>query len=284
MAEIFITGISGLIGAALDERLRADGHSITGSARPENRAKVQQRMPDARIVGHTLGDPIDVSGAGAVIHCAHDFTKGHRRQNVEGTQRIVEGSGKAHHVFLSSYSAHGGAKSEYGAVKLELERWFLARGQTIVRAGLVIGPGGLFLRLRRSIERSPVLPMLDGGRKRVAVIAIADLCGAISAIVAGGERGAFNLANAGLVTMAEIVEAIERAADKHPFHVPIPAKWLLFPLAIAETLRLPLPVTRENVKGYIANDAGGFASDLLRFVPAPQTLAQMIESSDAARR
>jgi nucleoside-diphosphate-sugar epimerase len=277
--NVVVTGVTGLIGRALALRLVELGHRVRGTTRSG------ASIPGVELVRHTLGGPIDpaiFAGAEAIVHCAHDFAPGHRRENVEGTIALDDGAraaGAVRRVFLSSYSAHSGASSEYASVKLALERHMLAQGAIVARAGLVIGPGGLFARLARTIERLPVLPLLDGGRKVIAVVAIADLVAAVCALVASGEPGAVNLASAERVTLLDLVREIEHARRRSPLHLPVPGKLLLRPLAFAERLGLRLPITQENLKGYLANDADIFASDLSRFVARPATLRAMIDRS-----
>src|ERR1700723_1472322 len=93
--RIFITGIGGFLGSALAEHLAARGHEVRGSRRSEMQ----------------LGGPFEASvfaGMEVVIHCAHDFTPGARRKNVDGTRAWFDAAaaqGARLQVLLSSYSA-----------------------------------------------------------------------------------------------------------------------------------------------------------------------------------
>ena len=181
--RIFITGVGGFLGGALAAHLAARGHEVRGSRHSEMQ----------------LGGAFDASvfgGMELVIHCAHDFTSGSRRKNVEGTRAWFDAAaalGARLQVLVSSYSARPDADSEYGRTKFEMEGMFHSGVQTILRPGLVIGDGGLYRKQRAALLRMPVVPVIGDGSQPVAVIHIQHFLDAATVVIEGERTGAFNL-------------------------------------------------------------------------------------------
>jgi uncharacterized protein (TIGR01777 family) len=82
--RIAITGASGLIGTALQERLRADGHEVVPIVRREG-------VPASIFWDPARGrlDPRDLEGLDAVVHLAGESI-GDRRWNAEHKRRVLE--------------------------------------------------------------------------------------------------------------------------------------------------------------------------------------------------
>ena len=131
-----------------------------------------------------------------VVHLAYDRKAG-IELNVEGVKRVfaaAAAAGVSRQIFVSSYSARPDALSEYGRLKYLLETFFLERGQTIVRPGLVIGNGGLFGRNMEQILHTPLMPLLNAGSDLLPVVAVEDLVTAMTTLL-HREPGAYNLFN-----------------------------------------------------------------------------------------
>ncbi|HVX65421.1 MAG TPA: NAD(P)-dependent oxidoreductase, partial [Bryobacteraceae bacterium] len=187
--KIFITGAGGFLGSRIGERCAARGHAVASTSRTA-------RGPQVR--AWKLGEPFDAAwaaGSDVMIHCAYDRAESEAR-NIEGTETAAaagEQAGVPRQIFLSSYSARPDAAEPYGRIKYSLEKWFLERGYTVVRPGLVAGDGGLFARNVRQILRTPVLPLVNGGRDLIPLVSLEDFLAAMSALVDCGGRGAYNL-------------------------------------------------------------------------------------------
>jgi nucleoside-diphosphate-sugar epimerase len=127
-----------------------------------------------------------------------------------------------HRVLVSSHSARPDAVSEYGISKYRMERLYLDEEETVVRPGLVLGAGGSFGRRLAAMRKSPVIPLVDGGRDTVPVLAVSDFCEAMVGIVEGRRRGSWNLFNQGEPTMREIVDLVLRIEGRRAWVVPVP--------------------------------------------------------------
>jgi nucleoside-diphosphate-sugar epimerase len=118
--RVFITGLNGFVSARLADRLAAAGHKVTGSSRTSS------SLPGARV--WSLGDPPDESmfkKIDVLIHCAHDFARGAKHRNIDGTLALANAARRAgvgRQIFVSSLSARGDARSDYGRAKYQTER------------------------------------------------------------------------------------------------------------------------------------------------------------------
>jgi nucleoside-diphosphate-sugar epimerase len=286
MKTVLITGVNGFIGSHLAEDLAKRGHRVVGSTSHEAGLRVATPGVEHKVV-LPLGGPWDpgiVRGVEAVIHSAWDVHAGAVRDNIAGTRRLVEAAeaaGAAHQVFISTYSAHRAAVSDYGKSKLEVQEYVLARGHAAVRPGLVIGPGGMFQRLADTLARHRVIPLVDGGRGKAPIIAIADFLQALAVIVERRLTGLFNLYNPDVVTLKDVMLEIRTAARRHSLLVPVPSGLLLGPVWLLGRLRVHLPITVDNLRGLRANVNVQERSDLPTFVPRPLSLAEMVRAASS---
>jgi len=265
--RILITGANGFLGSSLARCLLDAGHKVSGSVRAGSRQPAG-RIGIDEIGVLELGRPFDKDlfrQRDVVIHCAHDFSPGSVARNVDGTRAIYEAArdaGVVQQAFLGSYSARRDSPVDYGRIKYELETFFLAAGQVVIRPGLVIGNGGLFGRNMRKILASPVIPLPDGGRDRVPIIGIVDFLVATRLIIESGKPGAYNLFCDELVTLRELTEAVNRHAGHRAMCIGIPCSWVVFFLTAMQKLGLRFPVDVNNLKALKNTQPRIYASDL----------------------
>ncbi len=267
--KVFITGLNGFIAGNLARWLVERGYVVTGTSRSRN-----ERF---RAITWRLGDPVDgaaLADVDAVIHAAHDFTPGAMDSNIKGTLAMEEaasGGGIRRQILVSSLSARPDAVSEYGRTKLAEEQHFIRHNHTIVRPGTVLGKGGLFGKIVKMMENLPVLPLLDGGRARMAVIGVHDLCRALESILQIHETKQHNLYYEDMPTLRELLRQLGTILNRKALFVPIPAALLLGPLSVLRYLRIRVPLDVDNLKGYIVNLAPYHPTDLSAVLPQPST-------------
>lgn len=239
--------------------------------------------------------PSEFAGIDVVLHCA--FVRHGRdapdsnRINTEGTLALAAAArtAGARFVFFSTMSAHEAAESHYGRHKLALEGLLDPARDTVVRPGLVIGEGGgLFDTIRTFVTKSRFVPLIGGGRQPVQTLAIEDLCAMIAILLERGLAGRILLSERNAVTMRDLYEGIARVAGTSPRLVSIPMGPMDLALRITEALRLPLPVTRENLLGLKHLRAFDVGPDLARlgYEPASfaQTMARLAARAGAGER
>lgn len=281
--NVFVTGVNGFLGTHLARHWSALGHQVYGAARnwPNPGAK---RCLSRCIAFDLAGDPrpSDLAGADVAVHLAYD-RKASIESNVAGVQRVFAAAAAAgipRQIFVSSYSARPDAVSEYGRLKYQLEGYFLERGHTIVRPGLVIGNGGLFGRNMEKILKTPVMPLLDGGIDLIPLVAMEDHARAMTLLLQR-EPGAYNLFNRELVPMRQLVMAVNHAGHHRAIYFNIPLNWAIGALSWASKLGLRLPIDLDNLRGLKQNQKCPHASNLEALIPACRSFENMIQSAVA---
>jgi len=286
--KLFLTGANGFLGSHLVRHWCSAGHNVSGTYYPSYPGGANLAATGARMVPFSLADdfpPEELLDQDVVLHLAYD--RGASVEvNAAGTWRVFEaarGRGVPRQIFFSSYSARPNAASEYGRLKYELEERFLKAGECVVRPGLVIGYGGLFGRNMETILRSPVMPLLDGGRLLLPLIGIGDLVAGMSALL-GGRVGAFNLFHPELVTMRRLIEAVNRAAGHRTIYLTIPHTVAAGALKVARVLPVRVPVDGDNLRALKQNQAAIHVSDLPELLDKFQSIDEIIAGAVEARR
>jgi len=286
MSTFFITGVTGFVGSALAATLAARGHRVIGSAQSDARRAIQTPGVDHKVVLRLEDDvdPAVARGVDGVVHCAWDIRPGSGDADVRGTQRLADtfsAAGTRHQLFISTYSAHPRAVTEYGVTKFAVQRYMLDRGHAVARLGLIIGAGGIYARMSRTLAQHRLVPLIDGGRQKVPVLAIGDLTLALAAILEERLTGSFNLFNREAVPLRDLLTEIRSAVNSRSVLVPVPSGLLVGPLWFARAIGVKLPLDVDNVRALRANDGAATGSDLLRFVPRPRTLTEMVQHAAA---
>lgn len=288
--KILITGSSGFLGSHLGEFLHSLGHEVVGGLRGGDRKPSASAQISQFYVVNLEGemDEKAFDGTDLVVHCIHDPSVGALRKNIEGTKKIAEmarGRGVKKQLFVSSYSANPQAQSEYGKSKYQLEQYFLSQDHSLVRPGLILGKGGIFLRLFRMVQKYPLLPLVDGGKDKVPVIDIQtfqkSFTKVLEKIFSPEKRpmGEYNLFSKELVPLREIVFSIRKALNRRVLLVPLPSILLIPPLLLCQFLRIPLPINLENLRGLKINQRQIHQSNLFELLGWEPTSQEMMEKA-----
>ena len=121
----------------------------------------------------------------------------------------------------------------------------------IIRSGLVIGESGdsLYHRMCEMVRSSKVIPLFGGGHQPIQTVRVEDLCRAIQAALEKNLAGLFTLADPTVLEMQQLLRGIARRLGKRPIFVPFPMAPALVALKLIEAMRLPFPVSSENLIG-----------------------------------
>jgi nucleoside-diphosphate-sugar epimerase len=268
---VAVTGAGGFVGRHLCRHFLARGCTVRGLVRDPGRAAHLE--PGVELFECDLPDRIDAAGFDGVevlIHCAYTSRfvslAEARRVNEDGSARVLAASREAgvkRFVFVSSTSAHPQARSYYGKSKLAVEGRLDPTRDLIIRPGLVLGAdGGLFQRLVASLRRSGVLPLFGGGRQPVQTVHIDDLCVAMERAVERRLTGPYVVAEPRGLPLRELLQLTAQKLGRRAIPVPLPASPVLACLRITEALRIPLPISSENVLGALSLREQPSADDL----------------------
>lgn len=276
--KVFITGLRGFVGYAVASHLTTLGHDVAGSATQD----ITPLPGVSRISILRLGESFDgtiFEGVDALVHCANAVGANSYQTNVQGTLQVAEEAarrGVTYQLFVSSFSAHEGATSDYGRAKHEVQERMLQAGHAAIRPGLVIGPGGLFARIAKAVTASPILPLPDG---HTTVIAIDDLAAAVARLVTERRRGLFELYLPAPVRLPEIAREIARATSSRTLVVPVPLWAGSLGARLMASLHPRFKPIEENLRGFRDNQNRRLSSDLRDFVAAPLSIAEIIAAA-----
>lgn len=258
---IAITGASGLVGRALCTFLATRGHHIRALIRRPDASLAS--IPD--LTTHTCDlpgriDAVALRGCDCIIHGAYvtrfrNLAEA-KEVNELGTRRLLEFSRKAgipRFIFISSTSAHAGARSYYGQSKHRLEGTLDPVRDLIIRPGLVLSTsGGLFARLAASTSgRRWMVPLVAGGRQPMQTIHIDDLCEGVRLAIDKKCAGAITIASPEQLTTREFFAAVAAHLKRSPRFINLPAAPMIAGLRLAERLGITLPLSSENVLGLL---------------------------------
>ena len=223
--KILITGINGFLGSAIAREFLRKGHTISGTSSRD----ADKSFPSGPDVSKLkLGEEAPsklFDGIDRVIHCAHDFSPGAFKRNVEGTKQIFLTAKSAvvpAQLFISSYSATPRSETRYGKVKFTLEKFFLENGGTVLKPGLVLGAGGLGGRLLKTIRNSWIFPMPGGSAITFPYVAINDFVRVVIEVTLSGQAGIYNVFYPDFTSFSMLAAAVKRTVGRPILTVPLP--------------------------------------------------------------
>jgi uncharacterized protein (TIGR01777 family) len=246
--RVAVTGASGLIGRALVEHLRGEGHDVVRFVREAARAADERPWdPAARRLDPALLDDVD-----AVVHLAgagvadKRWTPSYKdvilRSRVDGTTAVAEAiAASGHPTVLLSASAVGwygdtgdrvtdetGPTGE-GFLAEVCRQWEAAtqpaEGTARVahlRTGYVLARDALGLRKQVRVAKLGLGAPLGSGRQWTSWITLHDEVRALTHLLTADVTGPVNLVAPHPATNRQVTEAINRAVHRPTFPVPVP--------------------------------------------------------------
>lgn len=250
--RIAITGANGFVGRSLVRRLGADGReliALTRSPIPD------QGGPQCTWIRYSLENGLSDSlpdDCKVVIHCAYAVSgrgAADVQLNVDAFKALKAAAAGRRFVFISSMSAHAEARSAYGRGKFAIEGMLSDDSDLTIKPGFVIGPGGIFDRLRRSVRALPFVPLFYGGRQPIQTIWVGDLAEGVARAVERRLTGTLAIGSAEATTLREFYRAILVNDHLRRPLLPVPGGPSMVVLRALEALGIRLPFTSENLLG-----------------------------------
>lgn len=275
---IAISGATGFIGSQLCAHFVQQGYRVIGFCRsiPVSALKdVEYRLfnletnPDTNLFKY----------ATVFIHCAYLKGEEAKSTNIEGTKRLLHASrnaGVKKNIFFSSMSAHPAALSAYGQQKLELEKEFYGPYDAVIRPGLVIGKGGLFLEMVKHIQSKGIVPLIDGGNQPLYTVHSSDVLKAVETIITQNLNGVFTVAEPDPVLYKDFYKALAASLNRKLILLPVPYVVLVAAFSITGALGIKLNVGKENLLGLKALRMFDFSGELKRIGFTPMNFKESL--------
>jgi GDP-4-dehydro-6-deoxy-D-mannose reductase len=259
MMHVFITGISGFVGAHLARHLLAAGHRVSGTFLDE-----PPRLPGAELCHLDLeaADELErVLAAARPDHVVHLAALSHVgrswermpeyfRVNVLGTERLLAAVAGARVVYASSAEIYGAVPeaeqpidedrapapaSPYALTKAAAERLALAAGAVVVRLFNLVGPGQApafalpsFARQLAAVAAGVQAPVLRVGNlsARRDFLHVGDGAAALALLLERGEPGTtYQVASGSSRSLREALELLIAASGVEVALEPDPARF-----------------------------------------------------------
>ena len=265
---IAVSGASGYIGALALSAFQVRGEKTLALTQHPERFG-----PTARLF--SLNEPLQrgvLDGVDTVVHAAFDFKvrpSAYLERNAIGSVALVEATHQAgvRFILISSMSSFDGCRSNYGRAKRALELLVLERGGIVIRPGLVFGQhhGGLFGRLVDTIGRQRVVPLPGLGRQPLFVTHDIALCRLLVLFAThGGPSAPVFAAHEVATCPAGLVAHIAGVLGRSVVGIPVPWQIPYVLLRAAETSRMRLPFTGDNLLGIAQGMPSDVVAQLLR--------------------
>lgn len=230
MKRIAVTGASGFIGSHVVEAVAVRGDQAIPIARPYLQANLAETFKSVDAVVHLAG----------VVSAVHE--RDFYAANVDAARVVADATAIAGAplVHISSLAAAGPAPpnaprreddppkpiTAYGLSKLEGERAIAAIAGlrwTILRPGVVYGPGDRAIRPLFRYAQRGVLPLVGNDRAAYTFVFVADAVRAILAAVdRSADRDVIFVGHANPVSPRQLMETIRLIAASHAPIITIP--------------------------------------------------------------
>ena len=267
MASKLVTvfGGSGFLGRQIVKYLAVAGNDVrVGVRHPDRASSLRQLEGDGRIelVHADVWDEPTVAralkGAASVIN-----TVGHYVEKGDATFERIHGQGALHVarqakqagagrlIHISGLGADPGSDSPYVRARGIGERLVKEAfdGVTILRPGVIFGPGDSFLnRLAMLARQSPVLPLFGSGGTRLQPVFVGDVAEACVRVLADPSTRCrvYEIGGPRVYVYRELVRFVLEEIGRRTVTVPVP--FLVWDMLAAVTALHPdPPLTRDQV-------------------------------------
>ena len=266
--RVAITGATGFVGSALVEHFARKGWQVVALVR--NRPKKSPQ--NITYVEYDLSRPLDAEKLADIDYLVHAaYIKQDRQHpqafqtNIDAAKSIIDAArrqGVKKCLFISSMSAHPAAISAYGRQKLAIEKIFTGKNCLSIRSGLIIGNGGLVKQMVNFMSSKHLVPLVDGGRQPLQIIAIDDLVTVVDKLLRSRLSGRYTVATPEVYSYKQLYQAISRQLNIKVLYVPVPFFVLINLVRLINLLPVPVAVNPDNALGLKALRSVNTKSDL----------------------
>lgn len=253
---VTVFGGSGFVGRHVVRALAREGYRIrSATRRPDLAGHLQpmggvgQIQPVQANLRYSESIAAALAGSDIVVNLVGLLAKSGPQTfeaiHVEGARRIAAAAreaGVTRFVHVSAIGADANSPGNYGRTKAQGEAAVLAEfpGAVILRPSIIFGPEDEFFnRFADMARKSPLLPLIGGGRTRFQPVYVGDVAAAVAAACDGHARSGtvYELGGPEVVTFAKLLERTQEWAGRRRAYLRLPF-WMA---KVAAALTVPLP-------------------------------------------
>ena len=212
--QVLITGCSGFVASALIKYLSKKNYKINCINKNSKKEEIKKTIKDSDIIVHTA----------AILN---PFDKKIWKINVDYTRFLVIEAKKYNKkfIYLSSQNVLFG-KDPYSITKRQAESLVkILKNYVILRPTIIYGENekryiGKLLNLMR---KSPIIPVIGTGKKRLQPLYIWDLVKIIEVCIKGNIKGTFLIAGGSIINYNDLIDLMtnKMRLKRMKLHLPI---------------------------------------------------------------
>ncbi len=248
--HIVITGANGYIGSALVRYFSQKKYAVTALVRKKPTVVIENVDYQLYELESNVEIPYLTSNS-IVIHCAYSKTKNEPDSNISAAKHLLNEArriGVSKCVFLSSISVLSTSESYYSQQKKTIEKLFDSKNDLIVRPSLVVGNGGLFAQTLQTLQKTKLLPLINGGNQPIYYVGINDLLRYIDRSIKNNLSGIHQITNPKPILYKNFYATITQQLGLKIMPIQIPL--FLMKTVVFLNSFLPKPfLTKDNLKG-----------------------------------
>ena len=169
-------------------------------------------------------------------------------------------------IYISSYSAHKQAVSNYGKSKYKIERFFIENNEYSISPGLIIGKGGIFNKIAGFIDKFPIIVApISSKENQVPIVSIDKVCGVIFDVIQDNFISKNYNIYSHMIKLEDLIKALIQINSKKKYLLKINGYFILYVMKIIESIGVKLPISSDNLSGFIANQKYSVKSDIVEF-------------------
>lgn len=248
--HIVITGANGYIGSALVRYFSQKKYVVTALVRKKPTVVIDNVDYQLYEMESNAEMPYLTSDS-VVIHCAYSKTKSEPDNNIAAAKHLLNEArkkGVSKCIFLSSISVLSTSESYYSQQKKAIEELFDSKNDLIVRPSLVVGNGGLFAQTLQTLQKTKLLPLINGGNQPIYYVGIHDLLRYIDNGIENDSSGIHQITNPKPILYKDFYVTIAQQLGFKTTPIQIPL--FLMKTVVFLNSFLPKPfLTKDNLKG-----------------------------------
>jgi nucleoside-diphosphate-sugar epimerase len=261
--KVLVVGINGFLGKELSKFLKEKGVIVFGTTHTAN---ISNNIFQLKI-GGSINKALLQNNFSSVVYLSHSAT-------IEGEKLIdwykkifMIFKGRAvEQIYISSYSAHKQAVSNYGKSKYKIERFFIENNEYSISPGLIIGKGGVFNKIAGFIDNFPIIVVpVSSKENQVPIVSIDKVCDVIFNVIQGDFISKNYNIYSHMVKLEDLIKTLIQINSKKKYLLRMNGYFILNVIKVIESIGIKLPISSDSLSGFIANQKYSVKSEILEF-------------------